>query len=206
MPKVASFTLEFQAVENLKDGSEVYLQWSRRERTRTVVVANNVADFTGEAAHREAEAKSGGLRAWFHRHSSVVHLPEPLQIKLRQKGTAGWFSRGDRTLGDIWIDFSRHTNDKKRPLVLTFSNEGTAIVAPVLRVTVSCSWTETPAAEASAERTATTPELENPQDRPAGPPGTVPTRRSAEAAAPAAPQKTVPSPSRSPAPPAVAVK
>lgn len=220
MPKVAEFTLELIAVRNLQSDNEVYLQWSRREKTRTVVVQNGTADFTGEIVQRNSEARTGGIRRkLFHRHSSVVYLPEPLHITLRQK-KPGMLAR-DRNLGTVHIDFARFTDANKKPLVLFFNGSHAALIAPVLHVLVSCSWTEAGSERVPDAMAQLEPQLENPQDRPGA--GTGPQQSKTQTTTAAGPSGKTSSSQvastmttieeeeeekvhRSPAPPAVAVK
>ena len=139
--RLAKFSIEFFQIENLQDGCEMFLQWGSGagNRSRTVLVKNGCADFTGEAFNREVTMqRDKKYRVYYKTVGLSIKLRQVLHSKAKRTGTVAIMN----------IDLSRFLNsyqcDVTRPFDLwsnsIFIKRG--VLLPMARFRITCSWNE----------------------------------------------------------------
>ena len=139
--RLAKFSLEFFQIQNLQDGCEMFLQWGSGagNRSRTVMVKNGCADFTGEAFNREVTMeRDKKYRVYYKTVGLTIKLRQVLHGKALRTGTVATMN----------IDLSRFLNsyqcDVTRPFDLwsnsIFIKRG--VVLPMAHFRITCSWNE----------------------------------------------------------------
>lgn len=139
--RLAKFSFEFFRIENLQDGCEMFLEWGSGagNRSRTVMVENGAADFTGEAFNREVTMqRDKKYRVYYRTVGMTIKLRQVLHNRAARTGTVAVMN----------IDLSRFLNtyqcDVTRPFDLwsnsLFIKRG--VVLPMAHFRVTCSWNE----------------------------------------------------------------
>lgn len=145
MVKPAYFVLNFEQVEHLCNGAEVFLEWGKgpSNRTKTVRVINGIADFHGESLRQEITMKRDKKYPEYWMSHGVT-------LKLRNaKGKPTYFNPNKNTIATMKIDLGRLTSSQKdecfKDLTISVPSSSTVqctLLSPELKVSVSCSWND----------------------------------------------------------------
>lgn len=145
MVKPAYFVINFEQVEHLCNGIEVFLEWGKgpSNRTKTVRVVDGVADFRGESLRQEITMKRDKKYPEYWKSYGIT-------LKLRNaKGKPTYFSPNKNTIATMKIDLGRLTSSQKdecfKDLTISVPSSNSVqstLLSPELKVSVSCSWND----------------------------------------------------------------